>query len=57
VRSLMAGYQVGKADFTDLLKAQLTLFQYQAQYWQSLTRTQQILAEVAAATGVEMDHD
>lgn len=57
VRSLMAGYQVGKADFTDLLKAQLTLFQYQTQYWQSLTRTQQILAEVAAATGVEMDHD
>jgi outer membrane protein TolC len=57
VRSLMAGYQVGKAGFTDLLRAQLTLFQYQAQYWQSLTRTQQILVEVTAATGVEVDHD
>ncbi|SMF95006.1 Outer membrane protein TolC [Methylomagnum ishizawai] len=57
VRSLMAGYPVGKADFTDLLKAQLTLFQYQTQYWQSLTRTQQILAEVAAATGLEVAHD
>lgn len=55
VRSLMAGYPVGKADFTDLLRAQLTLFQYQTQYWQSLTRTQQILAEVAAATGVDVD--
>jgi outer membrane protein TolC len=57
VGSLMAGYSAGKTDFSDLLRAQLALFQYQTQYWQSLTRTQQILAEVAAATGAEVDHD
>lgn len=57
VRSLLAGYQVGKANFSDLLRAQLTLFQYQTQYWQALTRTQQILADVAAATGAEVAHD
>jgi cobalt-zinc-cadmium efflux system outer membrane protein len=57
VSSLMAGYQVGKTDFTDLLRAQLTLFQYQGQYWQALARTQQILAELTAAVGAEVQEN
>ncbi|MGZ8217505.1 TolC family protein [Methylomagnum sp.] len=57
VDSLMAGYQVGRTDFSDLLRAQLTLFQYQGQYWQSLARTQQILAELAAAVGGEVGYE
>ena len=57
VRSLMTGYQVSKTDFSDLLRAQMTLFQYQSQYWQALTRTQQVLAELTALVGEEVGHD
>jgi outer membrane protein TolC len=57
VRSLMAGYQVSKAAFSDLLRAQLTLFNYQTLYWQALTRTQQILAELSALVGEETSHE
>jgi outer membrane protein TolC len=57
VRSLMAGYQVSKAAFSDLLRAQLTLFNYQTLYWQALTRTQQILAELSALVGEETGHE
>ena len=57
VNSLLAGYQVSQTDFTDLLRTQLSLFQYQAQYWQTLTNTQQILAELSAEVGEELSHD
>lgn len=55
--SLLAGYQVNQTDFTDLLRTQLSFFQYQTQYWQALTNTQQILAELSAEVGEELDHD
>ena len=57
VNSLMAGYQVSQSDFTDLLRTQLSFFQYQTQYWQALTSTQQILAELSAEVGEELSHD
>jgi outer membrane protein TolC len=57
VRALMAGYQVSKAAFSDLLRAQLTLFNYQTLYWQALTRTQQILADLSALVGEEAGHE
>ncbi|NOU21615.1 MAG: TolC family protein, partial [Methyloglobulus sp.] len=52
--SLLAGYQVNQTDFTDLLRTQLSFFQYQTQYWQALTNTQQILAELSAEVGEEL---
>ncbi|MBS3962899.1 MAG: TolC family protein [Methylomonas sp.] len=57
VDSLMAGYQVSQTDFTDLLRTQLSFFQYQSQYWQALASTQQLLAELSAEVGEELDHD
>jgi len=57
VESLLAGYQVSKANFSDLLRAELALFQYQSQYWQSLARTQQTLAELSALVGEDLGHD
>jgi outer membrane protein TolC len=57
VNSLLAGYQVSRTDFTDLLRTQLSFFQYQTQYWQALANTQQILAELSAEVGEELDHD
>lgn len=55
--ALMAGYEVGRADFSDLLRAELPLFQYQGQYWRSLARTQQIPTELAAAVGGELGRE
>jgi cobalt-zinc-cadmium efflux system outer membrane protein len=55
--SLLVGYQVNQTDFTDLLRTQLSFFQYQTQYWLALTNTQQILAELSAEVGEEMNHD
>lgn len=57
VNSLLAGYQVSQTDFTDLLRTQLSFFQYQTQYWQALSSTQQILAALSAEVGEELDHD
>jgi outer membrane protein TolC len=57
VNSLLAGYQVSQANFTDLLRTQQSLFQYQAQYWQALSTTQQLLAELSAEVGEELSHD
>lgn len=57
VNSLLAGYQVSQANFSDLLRTQLSLFQYQTQYWQALVSTQQILAELSAEVGEELSHD
>jgi outer membrane protein TolC len=57
VNSLLAGYQVSQANFTDLLRTQQSLFQYQAQYWQALSNTQQLLAELSAEVGEELSHD
>jgi len=57
VNSLMAGYQVSQTDFTDLLRTQLSYFQFQTQYWQALTNTQEILAELSAEVGEELSHD
>jgi outer membrane protein TolC len=55
--SLLAGYQVNQSDFSDLLRTQLSFFQYQTQYWLALTNTQQILAELSAEVGEELNHD
>lgn len=57
VNSLLAGYQVSQTDFSDLLRTQLSLFQYQTQYWQALVSTQEILAELSAEVGEELSHD
>jgi len=57
VNSLLAGYQVSQSNFADLLKTELVFFQYQTQYWQALTSTQQLLAELSAEVGEELSHD
>ncbi len=57
VNSLLAGYQVSQNNFSDLLRTQQSLFQYQAQYWQALSNTQQLLAELSAEVGAELSHD
>jgi outer membrane protein, heavy metal efflux system len=57
VNSLMAGYQVSQTAFNDLLVTQLSFLQYQTQYWQALTKTQEILADLSAEVGEELTRE
>jgi len=53
VSSMLAGYQVNKVDFLNLIRAQITLYNYQTQYWQALAGARQSMARLEAAVGKE----
>lgn len=54
VASMLAGYQVGKVDFLNLVSAQITLYNYEIQYWKTLTEARQARAKLQAAVGEEI---
>lgn len=49
--SMLASYQVNKVDFLNLVRAQVTLYNYQTQYWKVLSSTWQAWARLEAAVG------
>ncbi|MDX8414117.1 MAG: TolC family protein [Mariprofundales bacterium] len=49
--SMLAGYQVNKVDFLNLVRAQLSEFNLDIQYWQQVSAYHQAVARLAAATG------
>ncbi len=51
VDSMLAGYQVNKVDFLNLVRAQLTLYNYEIQYWLSFSTAQQALAALESVVG------
>lgn len=51
VTASLAAYQVGKADFLNVIRAENAWFAYQIQYWQVLAEAHQALAQLAAAVG------
>jgi len=51
VDSMLAGYQVNKVDFLNLVRSQITLYNYETLYWKSLTGARQSLARLEAAIG------
>ena len=53
VRSMLAGYQVSEVDFLNLVRSQMTLLNYELQYWKSLTDANEALARLKAAVGEE----
>ncbi len=53
VASMLAGYQVNKVDFLNLVRSQLTLYEYETQYWKAFTEANQSLAQLNAAVGEE----
>lgn len=53
VASMLAGYQVNEVDFLNLVTTQITLYDYQIQYWKALNDGKAALAKLAAATGME----
>ena len=57
VASMLSGYQVNKVDFLNLVRAQVTLYDYETQYWKSLSEANQALARLAAAVGGEVSDE
>lgn len=53
VASMLAGYQVNKVDFLNLVRSQITLFNYETRYWMALSKANQSLAKLVAAVGEE----
>lgn len=53
VESMLAGYQVDEVDFLNLVRSQVTLLNYELQYWKSYTEINQSLARLQAAVGEE----
>jgi len=53
VDAMLAGYQVGKVDFLNLVRSQTTLYDYETQYWKALSTANQALARLVAAVGEE----
>ncbi|MCK4842930.1 MAG: TolC family protein [Methylococcales bacterium] len=53
VASMLAGYQVNKVDFLNLVRSQITLYNYEIQYWQALTKANQALSQLTAVVGKE----
>lgn len=53
VASMRAGYQVNKVDFLNLVRSQISLFNFETQYWKSLSEAMQSLARLEAAVGKE----
>jgi len=51
VSSMLAAYQVNKVDFLNLVRAQITLYNYETQYWKVLAEANQSQARLDAAIG------
>lgn len=53
VASMLAGYQVNKVDFLNLIRSQVMLFNHETKYWRALVEAKQSLAKLIAAVGEE----
>ena len=54
VASMLSGYQVNKVDFLNLVRAQVTLYNYETQYWKAFSDARRALASLTAAVGEEV---
>ncbi len=57
VASMLSGYQVNKVDFLNLVRAQITLYNFETRYWNALSEANQALARLDAAVGEEIDNE
>ncbi|MCZ6712114.1 MAG: TolC family protein, partial [Gammaproteobacteria bacterium] len=53
VESMLAGYQVSEVDFLNLVRSQVTLYDYETLSWRALTMANQARARLQAAVGEE----
>jgi len=56
VASMQAGYQVNKVDFLNLVRSQITLYNYETQYWKVLAEARQSMARLDASIGKDIKH-
>ncbi len=56
VASMLAGYQVNKVDFLNLVSAQITLYNYEIEFWKTLAEARQALARLRAAVGTPIEN-
>ena len=54
VASMLAAYQVDKVDFLNVVRVQVTLFNYETRYWNAIARANQAQAALAAAVGLSL---
>ncbi len=57
VASMLAGYQVNKVDFLNLIRAQITLYNYETNLWRHISDAKTRLAELAANVGEDNIHE
>jgi len=57
VASMLAGYQVNKVDFLNLVRSQITLYNFETQYWKALAGARQSLARLSSAVGKDISKD
>lgn len=57
VSSMLAGYKVNEVDFLNLVGSQVTLLNYEVQYWKALTEANQALARLDAAVGERVSNE
>ncbi|MDZ4140549.1 MAG: TolC family protein [Methylotenera sp.] len=55
--SMLAAYRVSKVDFLNLIRAQVTLYNYETQYWKALSSGWQAWARLEAAIGTTIPKD
>ena len=48
---MLAAYQVNEVDFLNLVRSQMTLFNYELLYWKSVSEANQALSRLEAAVG------
>ena len=51
IASMLSGYQVNKVDFLNLVRAQITLYDYEIQLWLSVKTAKTALANLKASVG------
>ena len=61
VASMLSSYQVDKADFLNLVRSEVTLYNYETEYWKALSAGWQAWAklqsEIGAPVDKEMNHE
>lgn len=57
VESMLVGYQVSEVDFLNLVRSQITLFNYELRYWKALSDARLALARLEAAVGEEFIYE
>lgn len=57
VASMLSSYQVDKADFLNLVRSEVTLYNYETEYWKALSSGWQAWARLQSEIGAPVDKD